>query len=621
VRKTRWGVLVTLLAFGVAVLIMARDPYARNAQGDGHYAWLFARSIVYDGDIDFKNDYAACGDPWAVGVDRGTGHPNNNFAFGHAIFWIPALELARVFIRIPASAPPAIQLSCEGPRVAAVLYASPVVGALTIFLAYLVARRLASDGAAALAAGLIGIAGTNLAYAGFMVSYSHIYASFAVALLIWSTLRADEISNGPDASGELGRWSLVAFAIALAELQRPTALVFAILPFVLTLRTWVRRRWSRGRVVVVLTILATGVVAGALPTLLVNRYLFGSPWAVPQGRYFLFFAHAHPWLVLFAPRGGLFYSAPTAWLGVIGLGLAFRDPKWRLVFAALAVSAALEIFIASSALDWHGSWGFGARRLTTLTPMLVAAAALLLERARRWVSRKRTRASTILGLGALAAATLFGFGVVDGSAHNAIVPDSGHSQADFYGAGSRWVWRLLDENVGDLAILPAEIAFSARYHLPCRSFRDATEPFAYVREQRGDLHFNAQQFPLGDPRMMTISTGLSSVSDALRFNAPRARIVFAAEWPFATAYEVTIRDGRSARLRVGVGHAFGAVTWLVASPAAVIAQKSPTIRFSIPRGEFDSGINEIVLEDDDPSLEITSFRILDEASYPPAFAR
>ncbi|MEO8874564.1 MAG: hypothetical protein ABI461_03170, partial [Polyangiaceae bacterium] len=177
---------------------------------------------------------------------------------------------------------------------------------------------------------------------------------------------------------------------------------------------------------------------GALPSLLVNRYLFGSAFAVPQGRYFLFFAHAHPWLVLFAPRGGLFYSAPTAWLGVIGCGMALGNRRWRVFFGALLLGAALEIYIASSALDWHESGGFGARRLATITPLLVAGAAVLLESLRRWFSRRRARAQIALGIGVLASMTVFTFGLVDASAHNAIVPDFGHSQADYYGASDRW---------------------------------------------------------------------------------------------------------------------------------------------------------------------------------------
>jgi hypothetical protein len=616
-RSRRWGLLVTLLALCVQLVICARDPWARTPQGDGFYAWMFVRSIVYDGDIDFKNDYALCGDPFRVGVDRGTGHPNNNFSFGHAIFWIPALEITRVLVPVPSDAPKDIRLSCKGPRVSIVLYSSPIVGALTIFLAYLIARRFARDGAAALAAGLVGIAGTNLAYAGWMVSYSHIYASFAVTLLTWSTLRASEKTLAIDPKNSLAPWVLVAFAMALSILQRSTAIVFVVIPVAVAAHLFFRGAFDRKRFVAVLAILAGGVVVGSLPALLVNRYLFGSPWALPQGRYFLFPAHAHPWLVLFAPRGGLFYSAPTAWLGVFGIVMALRDPSRRIFFLAMTVAAAFEIFIASSALDWHESWGFGARRLTTLTPILVAGAAIVLERQRRWLVRRASRARSLLGAGILAGATLFAFGIVDGSAHNVIVPDSGHSQADFYGAGDRWFWELMDRNIGDLAILPAEIAFQLRYDLPMNAFRDATEPFAYARMQRGDLHFTADRFPLDDARMLTISNGLESTKGALHMTSSRARIVFAAEWPFATAYEVTTRGLRENHLRIGVGHAFGRVTWLERSekPSANFGERKT--HWAIPEGEFDSGINEIVI-DGGSDVDISSFVILDEKIYPPA---
>ena len=453
--RVRWGIVVALLALVLAWSLSARDEWARGAEGDGYYAWLFARSLVYDHDVDFKNDYSICGDRWNVGVDRGTGHPNNNFSFGQIVFWVPALEVARVVVRLPDDAPPDVVASCKGPRVSFVLYLSPILGALTVFLAYLVARRFASDGAAALAAGLVAVAGTNLAYAGFMVSYSHVYASFAIALLFWTSLRAEERPT-------LARFVAVGLALGLAILQRPTEGVFVLVPLVIALRLQRRGELSIGGAVARLAIVAAGGLVGLVPLLVVYTYLYGGPFVVPQGRYFMFIGHGHPWLVLFAPRGGLFFSAPTAWLGVVGFVLALRDPKLRLLFGAMLVAGAIELYVASCALDWHESWGFGARRLTTLTPALVAAAAVFFERGRRWLRRRPARARTLLGLSWLVPACFSTYAVVGATQHNVIVPDYGHSQAAFWGEGSRWLWGVLDDQIGDLAIYPAELVFSAQ---------------------------------------------------------------------------------------------------------------------------------------------------------------
>ncbi|MGH7327397.1 MAG: glycosyltransferase family 39 protein [Polyangiaceae bacterium] len=607
-RGRRWGIWVTLLALVVAWAVKSGDPYANGAEGDGFYAWMFARSLVYDHDIEFKNDYAICGDRWDVGIDRGTGHPNNNFSFGQIVFWIPALEIARLVVPIHADASPKVRASCEGPRVSFVLYESVILGAITTWLMYLVARRFAGDGAAAAATGLVGVAGTNLAYAGWMVSYSHIYAAFAVALLLWATLRADEEDT-------LARWLLVAFALGLAVFQRPTEAAFALAPFALACRSFRNgktKAWLASRA----AMLACGVFAGALPIALVYLYLFGSAFAVPQGRYFLFLGHAHPWLVLFAPRGGLFYSAPTAWLGVIGIFAALRDRRHRFFFGAMLVGCACEVYLAASAVDWHESWGFGARRLVTLTPTLVAAAAIFCDRAAKWMRRRPARATAAIGLASVVLATIFTFGIVDASAHNAIVPDYGHAQADYYAAGDRRFWQLMDDHVGDLAVLPAEWIFSIRYDLPATSFRDATEPFAYGRLQRGDMHFTSNQLPLADERLDRISRGFVRHDGMLRMEEKDAHVVFAAAWPFATSFDFLLDVPEPCHLRVGLKHLDG-VEW--AGEADLPRGVLQPFHVSLPEGAFDSGMNEVVFERSGSApIEIRRFAIHDDAIYPPA---
>ncbi len=605
--RVRWGVLVALVSLVLAWSLSSGDKWARGAEGDGYYAWLFARSLVYDHDLDFTNDYSICGDRWKVGADRGTGHPNNNFSFGQVVFWVPALELARVVVPLPVDAPPEVRASCKGPRVSFVLYLSPIIGALTVFLSYLVARRFASDGAAALAAGLVAVAGTNLAYAGFMVSYSHVYASFAVALLFWTSLRAEE---KPTALRFVG----VGLALGLAILQRPTEGIFGLVPLVVLWRLHRRGDVSLGRAARLFAIVSAGGAAGLIPLLAVYTYLYGGPFVVPQGRYFMFLGHGHPWLVLFAPRGGLFFSAPTAWLGVVGFVLALRDRRHRLLFAAMLGACVVELYIASCALDWHESWGFGARRLTTLTPALVAAAAFFFERGRVWLRRRPARARTLLGISWLVPACFATYGVIGGTAHDVIVPDFGHSQAAFWGEGSRWTWGMLDEHVGDLAIYPAELVFAARYGLPPTSFRDATA-IVYARVQRGDMHFTLDHLPIDEERIEKTTRGFERHDGVLRLVGRRGTFVFGAEWPFATGLDLVLDAPEATKVRVGIGRTFG-VDWQIGWTP--VAGKGFALHVPLTNGAFDSGIDEVIIERDGPALDVRSFTIRDAKFYPPA---
>ncbi|MEO8874563.1 MAG: hypothetical protein ABI461_03165 [Polyangiaceae bacterium] len=137
--------------------------------------------------------------------------------------------------------------------------------------------------------------------------------------------------------------------------------------------------------------------------------------------------------------------------------------------------------------------------------------------------------------------------------------------------------------------------------------------------QRGDLHFTADHFPLDDARLKNITEGFVQENGSLRLTSPRGRIVFAAEWPFATSFEVVVRAGDVTHLRLGICHAFSRVVWLTSSVEnANDAER--TIRFILPQGELDSGINEIIVDNDGGGpLEISSFRIRDDTAYPPAF--
>jgi hypothetical protein len=77
---------VVFLPLVVYAVVYFLDGSSFRPSGDGFYSWIFARSLSFDFDVEFTNDYALCGDPFRVGVDRGQGHPDNPFYAGPAFF-------------------------------------------------------------------------------------------------------------------------------------------------------------------------------------------------------------------------------------------------------------------------------------------------------------------------------------------------------------------------------------------------------------------------------------------------------------------------------------------------------------------------------------------------------
>ena len=210
----RWGLAVVLACGVVYLTLYAAEPRVHNPGADGFYGWLYARSLVFDGDLDFANDYRLCGDPWGTRSTAGPVDLDNPFYPGPSLFWTPVLWGLKHLVSLPSAAPLDEQVGCRGLLAALTLALAPLLGTASIALGYRAARRFASDGEAALAAAFVAVGGSIAAYATMLASYSHIYATFATALLVWASVRAGERGD------LLRRWVVVAGALLLCVLQR-----------------------------------------------------------------------------------------------------------------------------------------------------------------------------------------------------------------------------------------------------------------------------------------------------------------------------------------------------------------------------------------------------------------
>lgn len=608
VKSNAFGLAAALLTCALYFFIFANDRNAHGPGSDGAYSWIWARSIVFDGDIDFANDYRLCGDPLRQGIDRGTGRVDNPFYFGPALFWAPLLALLRVVIRV---SPDVIAHSnaCKGPLTMWTLALGPAAGALAIWLSYRAARRFAGDAPAALAAIAFGLGSSLYAYATVLPSYSHVYATLATSALLLVTLRAGE------RPASLFRWIVVGVWLGVAIVQRPTNIIFGLIPATvayLSLRTQLRT-----------LLVAWGAVGlGALPfvslQLAVYQYLYGTAFATPQGPHYLNPWQAHPFLLLFAPYGGLFPTAPVAWCSVLGALVALRRRDLRWLAIALCGVGLLELWISSSALDWHGASTFGARRLTTLTPIFVIFAAIAFERARRVLERRPELARTALGVACLLPIAFATTGAVWSLPRSGVPLGEGPSQADLWGKGTTTAMSLVDERLGTMASLPAQWVFTWRYGLPGNRFRDATQAPWYIRDYR-NLRFYSQTLPMADKRLGRTMTGFVRGDEDARMTGARSRIVFAAHWRNATEYRLKARAAKKGvQLRLGQGLAWGRVRWF---GTVSLDDELREATIAIPEGAFGSGLNELVLEivdmpPEDAGVQITTITIDDRREYP-----
>ena len=606
-KSQRWGLLVTAAMFAIFASIYLVGSLIQHTESDGIYNWAYVRSIVIDHDIDFANDYALCGDPQGWSAFRPAGHPMNPSFVGPTLIMGPVLWIARLFPLAGASID--VKLACRGPYVGITLFTTVILGALTMYLAYRVARRFVSDGVAAFAIGIFGIGSSIAAYATVYTSYTHVYEAFAAALLTLLAVRASERPR------LWRRWFAAGAGVALALHMRTNCAVLVCIPAALALNAF----WYdlKGLLRAAFAIAIPVALLGILPLCFINKYLFNN-YSVLAARdpYFLQFGHAHPFLLLFSPLGGLFLWMPVAWLSVWGAAIGLRRRRTRTLFLGILVSAAATTFISSAMIDWHGSGTFGARRLTVLVPLLALLALPALSMMADWLRRKSGRTSAALAVALMVPLALPYAGIM--VSHIQQETWDRATTAGFYGRGPHSLWKNADEYVGDLPILPVEWLYALRYGVPPQTFRYAVFPW-YSRASNvvasKPMFWKLEVPPLTDEHL--VSRGFQRTDLGLEMWEKKATIVLGTEWPRATELRVTASATRPVGVRVGIGKAFGRVAWM--GTLEIPGSEHPTpLTLRIPEGEFDSGINEFVFACDDPvgaSVILRGWSLDDKTSY------
>jgi hypothetical protein len=627
----RWGLVLCLFSLLALSIVFVSNRRAIRPETDGIHNWAFARSLVFDRDLNFTNDYRLCGDPGGFSARQHVpGRPDNSFYIGPTVIWAPLLAVARLVVTVKPNAPPAQKAGCGPPHTSFVFYvAGPMLATLILFLCYRCARRIASDGAAAAAAALVGLGGSLSAYAAQLTWIGHVHSAFAASLFLLATLRAWERPE------RLRRWIVVAAAFLFVVFERPTDAVLGLAAAVAALiklrgqpepvapdalapsskLAWLRRwtGWLTPRLALVGALLVVAFVLGNLPQMFVSRYLNGTWAPSATSQNYVYLDHAHPFLLLFATHGGLFYYTPTAWTAVFGAVVGVRQRDWRPLVIALLASCALAVYVNSAPLDWHGSGTFGARRLVFLAPVFILFAAFFTEWVRRLFVERPRLTTAVAALALVVPLAAINLIAVIAQGNVVVRIDSASLQADLYGSSRRLVWSYIDEHFGPLAVWPAVLVFKLRYGLPASAYYSATDTFWYKRAWL-TLAWFAKDIPRFDPKL---ATGAQVDPGKLLFTEPRGTYVFATQWPFATHVWVKTWAPKPANLRIGRGRLFG-TTWYGSLKVGPTEQRQ---ELAIPEGGFDSGILEVVFEPDQPGVEVRGLGFDDRAPRPKPWAR
>ena len=359
--------LLFALAYVTAQVWFAKPP-GRVIDGDalGYYAWL--RSVVFDGDINFSNDYRLLTDELAEDSEEltplATGLVPNKWPPGSALLWAPlflavaaivgTLNLIGAQIPFDGLAVP-FKLSAG---VAGIAYAT--AGA---WLCYDLARRIYSAVAAFWATLTLWLGGSLLYYSLVSPTYSHAMSLFAVALFthVWYRTRGRY---------DLPRFALLGALAGLAGLVRSQDLIILVIPGLELLAGIWERHWSLPAACGRLAVLCVSCAAVFSPQLWAWQAIYGTPMLNPHGEA-VNFRWTEPAILqtLFSTRQGLISWTPIVLFGAIGLPWLFRHD--RLVACITVVTLLLALYVNASVVRWWAGAGFGGRRFVSYLPFLV----------------------------------------------------------------------------------------------------------------------------------------------------------------------------------------------------------------------------------------------------------
>jgi hypothetical protein len=397
-RRPGWTVLLLAALFAAAYaasLVLLRKPDGRIVVGDAVHYYVYVRSLVFDRDLHFQNEYQRLYRVDSPGPETDwiftplpSGYIRNMMPIGPALVSLPLYLLTGLGAWILSG------LGIGGPIdgfgrafQASAGFSGIAAASLGAWIAFQTARRVFDPFVAVWATLVVWLGSSALYYSLVSPTYSHASSMLATSLVVY-------VWHRTAATQTWRRYALLGGAVGLAALVRWQDAVFFILPAADVLRhVWAsdgatRVRWSRA-----LAWLGASGAAAVLvfvPQLLAWQTIYGQPLLVPQGSGFMQWTSPHLLEVLFSDLHGLFSWTPVIAFAVAGLCLfGTHDRRTGVPLVAVLL---VSWYANAAVADWWAGEAFGARRFVSCFPLFVLGLGAVIG---RW--RGRTEAAALAG--------------------------------------------------------------------------------------------------------------------------------------------------------------------------------------------------------------------------------
>jgi hypothetical protein len=402
-RPGRVILALTLAAVSLNLWALGlRGHRPRIVRGDAVHYYVYVRSLVFDHDLDFDNDYRALysldfvveppppGFTWNFGRTP-TGRVRNYMAIGTPLVWMPVYLCVTGGVAawdLAGGHYPADGYGLLFQLVPTV--AGALAGGLGLWFAFLLCGEFASRRAAIFGT-LTACLGTSFVYYLLVApGYSHAVSACVASafFLYWWRSRDDMTVWRFVRVGALGGM------LALVRWQDALALSVVLGDVVCQARQQpaprTRLRFAAGRLA------AAGLAALVVftPQLLAWQALYGQLFTIPQGGDFMRWTAPAIVAVLFSPYRGLIAWTPLAAAGLLGL-----VPMWnrsRRLAVAAGVFVVAGIYVNASVADWWAGEAFGARRFLSCFPIFALGTTLLVAGSGPWRVAARVTAGLLV---------------------------------------------------------------------------------------------------------------------------------------------------------------------------------------------------------------------------------
>lgn len=378
-----------LLAYA-ASLVWLPKPDGRIVVGDAVQHYVYLRSVVFDGDLQFDNEYARLYGPrtgpegtgWRFYDRTATGYAPNMMSIGPAIIWSP------LYLVTTAGVAAADQLGAGYPLdgygrlfQASAGFSGILAATVAAWLAFAWARRVFGARPAIWATLTVWLGSSAVYYSVISPTYSHASSMLTASLFFYAWGRTLDRQTP-------WRYALVGALCGLTALVRWQDAVFLVVPALDV--AWHLREGggTAGRRVARAGghLLACGLAALAafLPQMIAWTAIYGGPFLVPQGSAFMRWTSPSLFAVLLSDVHGLISWTPVVALALAGFAWVWRGN--RLLGTAVAAVFVLEWYANAAAADWWAGEAFGARRFVSCFPVFVLGLSAVYARLRpRWV--------------------------------------------------------------------------------------------------------------------------------------------------------------------------------------------------------------------------------------------